>query len=105
MSNAANVTINGDCTLSDNATIPAGTTLTIASDKTFTVASGKTLTVNGTLIVHGSTAGAIICPVSFESSGGSAVDPTTANYNGLVTQPTSPTKSGYNFAGWYKESF
>jgi uncharacterized repeat protein (TIGR02543 family) len=108
MSNTARITINGDCTLSDNATVPAGAELSIASNKTLTVASGKTLIVNGTLTVQGTlvvdATGNISCPVSFNSNGGSSVSSTTSSYNGLVTQPTSPTKSGYNFAGWYKES-
>jgi uncharacterized repeat protein (TIGR02543 family) len=102
MSNTARITINGDCTLSDNATVPAGAELSIDSNKTLTVASGKTLIVNGTLV--GDATGNISCPVSFNSNGGSSVSSTTSSYNGLVTQPTSPTKSGYNFAGWYKES-
>ena len=42
--------------------------------------------------------------VNFESNGGSAVTKQTLNYNSTVTQPTAPTKVGYTFAGWFKET-
>ena len=41
--------------------------------------------------------------VTFNSQGGSAVDSQTVNYGGKVTEPTAPMKTGYTFAGWYKE--
>ncbi len=41
--------------------------------------------------------------VSFDSQGGSAVDPITATYNEAITSPT-PTKTGYTFLGWYKDA-
>ncbi len=42
--------------------------------------------------------------VTFESNGGSTIGPVTADYYSLLLAPTAPTKSGYDFAGWYKES-
>ena len=42
--------------------------------------------------------------VTFNSQGGSAVTSKTADYNSLITAPTSPTKTGYTFGGWYKEA-
>ena len=42
--------------------------------------------------------------VTFDSQGGSAVNPATATYGGKVVKPGNPTKSGYTFGGWYKES-
>jgi len=42
--------------------------------------------------------------VTFDSQGGSAVSTQTVAAGGLVTEPTAPTKSGYTFDGWYKES-
>ncbi|NTW71228.1 MAG: InlB B-repeat-containing protein [Eubacteriaceae bacterium] len=42
--------------------------------------------------------------VGFESNGGSAVDSITTNYNTTIIKPTDPTKSGYTFAGWYKDA-
>ena len=42
--------------------------------------------------------------VTFDSQGGSAVAPQTVEHGGLVTKPTDPTKTGYTFGAWYKES-
>lgn len=40
---------------------------------------------------------------NFESSGGSSVVSKTATFSSKISKPTDPTRSGYNFAGWYKE--
>jgi uncharacterized repeat protein (TIGR02543 family) len=43
--------------------------------------------------------------VTFNSQGGSAVDSTKANYDTTIEQPvTVPTRTGYVFAGWYKDA-
>ncbi|WP_317979150.1 InlB B-repeat-containing protein [Paenibacillus glycanilyticus] len=42
--------------------------------------------------------------VTFNSNGGSAVNDQTVNYNGTVSEPTDPTKTGYTFGGWYSDS-
>jgi uncharacterized repeat protein (TIGR02543 family) len=39
--------------------------------------------------------------VTFESNGGSAVNPVTVNYDSKITAPTAPTKDGYAFGQWY----
>ena len=39
--------------------------------------------------------------VSFDSQGGSAVDPKTFTTGGSITAPTSPTRAGYTFNGWF----
>jgi uncharacterized repeat protein (TIGR02543 family) len=44
------------------------------------------------------------CTVTFDSQGGSAVSSQSVAYGGLVNVPAAPTKSGYGFSGWYKES-
>ncbi|PEJ58265.1 hypothetical protein CN692_08265 [Bacillus sp. AFS002410] len=41
--------------------------------------------------------------VSYVSNGGSTVPTQTANYNSVVNLP-KPTKTGYAFAGWYKDA-
>ena len=41
--------------------------------------------------------------VTFDSQGGSVVDPQTVGRGGLVIEPTAPMRTGYAFAGWYKE--
>lgn len=42
--------------------------------------------------------------ITFDSQGGSAVGSTDAIYNSYITAPTPPSKKGYTFIGWYKES-
>ena len=42
--------------------------------------------------------------VTFNSNGGSTVDPQTVKYNDKAKEPTAPTKSGYTFAGWYTDN-
>ncbi|UKK47742.1 leucine-rich repeat protein [Prevotella sp. E9-3] len=41
--------------------------------------------------------------ITFDSNGGSAVDPITQDYGTTVTAPDDPTKPGCNFAGWTPE--
>ncbi len=41
--------------------------------------------------------------VAFDSTGGSEVKDKTAKYNNTVTKPSNPTRTGYTFAGWYKD--
>ncbi|MHB1454762.1 MAG: leucine-rich repeat protein, partial [Saccharofermentanales bacterium] len=43
-------------------------------------------------------------PVTFNSQSGSAVASKTASYNTAITAPAAPTRTGYTFGGWYKES-
>ena len=45
-----------------------------------------------------------IYTVSFNSNGGTAVESQTVYENEAAYEPTSPTWSGYSFAGWYKDS-
>ncbi|MBP7222205.1 MAG: InlB B-repeat-containing protein, partial [Sedimentibacter sp.] len=42
--------------------------------------------------------------VTFNSQGGSAVSSVSTNYNTTISTPTAPTRTGYTFVGWYKES-
>jgi uncharacterized repeat protein (TIGR02543 family) len=41
---------------------------------------------------------------TFNSNGGSSVGSQTKDYDSLLTQPGNPTRTGYTFAGWYKET-
>jgi|GEM_PF-1101114 len=38
--------------------------------------------------------------ITFDTDGGSAVNPITQDFGTTVTAPTAPTKEGYTFAGW-----
>jgi uncharacterized repeat protein (TIGR02543 family) len=42
--------------------------------------------------------------VTFDSNGGSAVDPQTVPKDSVAAQPTAPTRSGYTFDGWYNDA-
>lgn len=42
--------------------------------------------------------------VTFDSNGGSAVDSQSVTMDGLATEPTNPTKDGYQFDYWYYDS-
>jgi len=39
--------------------------------------------------------------ISFNTLGGSEINPITQNYNSTISSPSSPTKTGHSFAGWY----
>ena len=41
--------------------------------------------------------------VTFDTNGGTAVDPIIQDYNTAITKPSDPTKTGYTFIGWDKE--
>ncbi|MDP4092400.1 MAG: Ig-like domain-containing protein [Bacillota bacterium] len=44
------------------------------------------------------------CIVTFDSQGGSPVPGIGESPNSKVNQPTAPTRTGYTFDGWFKES-
>ena len=41
--------------------------------------------------------------ITFDTDGGSAIDPITQDYGTDITPPEDPTKEGYTFKGWDKE--
>jgi len=42
--------------------------------------------------------------MAFDSKGGSVVKSKTTNYNKLIASPAAPKRTGYTFAGWYKDA-
>lgn len=42
--------------------------------------------------------------VSFNANGGSATESIGATANQLIAKPADPTRTGYTFAGWYKDA-
>ena len=40
--------------------------------------------------------------ITFNTDGGSAIDPITQNYGTTINAPAAPTKTGYTFTGWDK---
>ncbi len=53
---------------------------------------------------EGGTTPATTYTVTFNSNGGSAVDPQTVESGNKVTKPSNPTKAGYSFEGWFTDS-
>lgn len=41
--------------------------------------------------------------VTFDSSGGSAVEAQTVPFGGKASRPADPTRAGFSFAGWYAD--
>ena len=41
--------------------------------------------------------------ITFDTDGGSLIDPITQDYGTDVTVPAAPTKNGYTFKGWDQE--
>ena len=41
--------------------------------------------------------------ITFDTAGGSAIDPITQNYGTTINAPAAPTKTGYTFIGWSPE--
>jgi uncharacterized repeat protein (TIGR02543 family) len=42
--------------------------------------------------------------ITFESNGGNLVDPIEDTAGATISEPTTPTKDGYTFAGWFSDS-
>jgi len=42
--------------------------------------------------------------VRFDSQGGNAIEPIEALKNSKLTEPSTPSKTGYEFGGWYKDN-
>lgn len=41
--------------------------------------------------------------ITFETNGGTIINPITQNYNTTVNQPADPDKEGHTFGGWYSD--
>jgi uncharacterized repeat protein (TIGR02543 family) len=63
--------------------------------ETFTLTTNKTLYANWKQIIF---------TVSFNSNGGSTPASQLVDYNGYADAPTTSTRLGYTFAGWYADS-
>ena len=48
--------------------------------------------------------GTTLYTVVFDTQGGSTIDSVSVSPDSYLTKPADPTKDGYNFGGWYKES-
>ena len=41
--------------------------------------------------------------ISFDTLGGSEVDPIRLRYGETIVEPSQPTREGYRFLGWYED--
>ncbi|MBQ7794024.1 MAG: InlB B-repeat-containing protein [Clostridia bacterium] len=76
---------------------------------TFTADSNIALTAKYTKTSSGSLSGGggasvVTYTVNFNTDGGSAVSSVRVTSNAKAAEPTTPTKEGYTFAGWYIDS-
>lgn len=55
-------------------------------------------------VIHAETPATLSYKVSFNSNGGSSVSSITVPSGNTVTKPKDPSKDGYTFGGWYKDS-
>jgi uncharacterized repeat protein (TIGR02543 family) len=46
----------------------------------------------------------ITCTVTFETGGGSSVEPLTVDPGAHIAKPANPTRTGYTFDGWYRDA-
>ncbi len=45
------------------------------------------------------------CTVSFQSNGGTAVEPLSGFFGEKLAKPADPSREGYRFLGWYKDIY
>jgi len=108
-SNGGSSVISQSVTYNSNATTPnapARTGYTFAgwyTDTALTSAFAFTTAVTGgtTLYAKWTTNS---YAVSFNSNGGSSISNQSVAYNTVATAPTSPTRTGYTFGGWYTDT-
>ena len=117
---------NGGIGTKEDETVIEGFSYTLPSASTFTAPSGKefvcwnvyeispdsgsskapgdVVTINADTTIQAVWKNIDYCNVVFNSNGGSSVVAQTLVINNKATKPTDPTKSGYTFGGWYKDS-
>ncbi|MGE5474171.1 MAG: InlB B-repeat-containing protein [Ignavibacteriales bacterium] len=80
--------------------------LSLAEDSITTVKAAAYDEINGEWSGIASTIYAVgtSCVVLFDSQGGSDVESISVDPGEKISEPAAPTKSGYKFSGWYKES-
>ena len=81
-----------------NVLLPGGSTVTIGNTVSTIPESGGALDPATSQITYNTYL------VTFNSQGGSQVAAQTVTAGGTVKQPASPTKTGYTFAGWYRDA-
>ncbi len=89
-----------------------GSGTSIAAGDEFTITADTTLYAQWKSSSSGSSGGgsssstsggSVKYTVTFETNGGSDIDAVSVSKNSTVSEPTEPTKDGYEFAGWYSD--
>lgn len=103
--NKVQVGTSGSATSWDRTLTPSGSTAPTAwdGDKTYYVRTYGKNGKAGAEYVYGTATSFTLRKITFNSNGGSTVDPIYVKSGGPATQPANPTKSGFGFEGWYKE--
>ena len=112
--NADDVTVkNGAQIVNNGETIDSGTVLTVTAinHTGYTVVrikAGEITLTSETFIVEGDVEFSVEYSIneytiSFDTDGGTSVEPITLDYGSEIPSPSEPTKEGYTFAGWDKE--
>ncbi|MDO5329245.1 MAG: InlB B-repeat-containing protein [Coriobacteriia bacterium] len=76
----------------------SGTPIVIEGDQGQFTMPASNVTITATSVVPTTTH-----TVTFDSKGGTAVDPQTVEDGECAIEPTAPTKEGFEFAGWFNE--
>ncbi len=104
--NKKTVASSGTSTSFDNSIQPSGST----SPTSWTVGTqyyvctyGKNGKA-GAEYVYGTATSFILRSITFNPNGGSSVGPWYVKSGGTYSAPTAPTKTGYDFAGWYTDN-
>ena len=67
--------------------------------------SYETILSDTTLVAKWEKKETIMRTVTFNSDGGTLIDPVEVEHGFRVSEPAAPTKEGYTFVGWYKEGW
>lgn len=92
-------TFNGDVSVTDATKFITGGTFSTDPKAAYLADGYVSANVGGSYVV-----GTAKHTVTFESNGGTTVASETVAHGVAVTEPAAPTKTGYNFAGWYSDS-
>jgi len=75
------------------------------TDSDLTAAAVFPLTITSDTTLYAKwTVNDISYTVTFDTNGGSAIDPQSVPEGGTVAEPTAPTRAGYTFAGWFTDN-
>lgn len=89
-----------DPVLADNTFIGWETESGLIWDFNNDIATGDVLNLTAKFVADTS----VLYTISFNTNGGTIVDPLLVVENETVIAPTAPTKDGYTFTGWYIDS-